>query len=178
MERNIGSNCNNSLQFQAFATWKIFVKPGSQELTNLSSVRQELKKFHFKNTHPQTRQLVKNLIRQCQSSVSDDQATSPKRKKRTTTKKNSKSARSYFQFGPFFGDTSSSPVPFMKISTSFYTSGLLLENFNSHFVLVPTERRFHFTAFSNSYFSEKIERTSTGKPREDAIFFFLNSYSF
>ena len=44
-------------------------------------------------------------------------------------------------------------------------------------MLVPTKRRFDITAFFNSYSSEKIEWTSTGKTRDDAIFFFLNSYS-
>ena len=62
--------------------WKLLIKPGSEEQTNLPSALQEFTKFpHFKNTHPLTRHLVKELIRQCQSSISDDQATSPKRNK-------------------------------------------------------------------------------------------------
>ena len=62
--------------------WKNPIKPGTEELTNLLSALQEFTKFlHFKNTHPLTTHLVKELIHQCQSSVSDDQATSPKRNK-------------------------------------------------------------------------------------------------
>ena len=62
--------------------WKIPIKPGSEELTNLFSALQEFTKFpHFKNTHPLTRHLLKKLIRQCQSSISDHQSTSPKRNK-------------------------------------------------------------------------------------------------
>ena len=62
--------------------WKFLIKPGTEEQTNLLSALQEFtKNSHFKNTHPLTRHLVKGLIRQCQSSTSDDQATSPKRNK-------------------------------------------------------------------------------------------------
>ena len=62
--------------------WKIHIKSGTEELTNLLSALQEFTKFpHFKNTHPLARCLVKELIRQCQSSTSDNQATSPKRNK-------------------------------------------------------------------------------------------------
>ena len=62
--------------------WKIPIKAGTEEKTNLLSALQEFTKFpHFKNTHPLTRHLVKELIRQCQSSTSDDQTTSPKRDK-------------------------------------------------------------------------------------------------
>ena len=62
--------------------WKLLIKPGSEEQANLLSALQYFTKFpHFKNTHPLTRQLVRELIRQCQSSTSDDQATSPKRNK-------------------------------------------------------------------------------------------------
>ena len=46
--------------------WKIHNIPRSEELTNLLSALQEFTKFpHFKKTHPQTRILVKKLIRQC-----------------------------------------------------------------------------------------------------------------
>ena len=56
------------------------IKLRTIELTNLLSAQQGFTKFlHFKNTHPLTRHLVKELIRLCQSSVSGDQATSPKR---------------------------------------------------------------------------------------------------
>ena len=51
---------------------------------------------------------------------------------------------------------------------------LLLQIFSSHFVLVPTKRRFDITAFFNSFSSGKINLTSTGKTGEDAIFFFLS----
>ena len=62
--------------------WEIPFKPRTEELTNLVSAQQEFTKFpHFRNTHPLTRHLVKELVRQCQSSVSDDQATSPQRNK-------------------------------------------------------------------------------------------------
>ena len=62
--------------------WKIPFKPGKEELTSLLSALQEFAKLpHFKNTHALTRQLVKEFIRQCPSSVSDDQAISPKRHK-------------------------------------------------------------------------------------------------
>ena len=53
--------------------WKIPNKPGIEEQTNLLSALQEITKFpHFENTHSLTRHLVKELIRQCQSSTSDD----------------------------------------------------------------------------------------------------------
>ena len=63
--------------------WKIPNKPaGTEEQANLLSVLQEITKFQqFRNTHPLTRHLVKELIHQCQSPVSDDQAASPKRNK-------------------------------------------------------------------------------------------------
>ena len=44
-------------------------------------------------------------------------------------------------------------------------------------MLLPTKRRFDITAFFSSYSCGKIKRNSTGKPRQDAIFFFLNSNS-
>ena len=60
--------------------WKIPIKPGTEEQTNLLLALQIFTKSrHFKNTHPLTRHLVKELIRQCQSSTSYAQATSPKR---------------------------------------------------------------------------------------------------
>ena len=56
--------------------WKILIKQGTEEQANLLAALQEFTKFpHFKNTHPLTRHLVKELIRQCQSSSPDDQAT-------------------------------------------------------------------------------------------------------
>ena len=62
--------------------WKIPIKPGTEEQANLLSALQGFTKFpHYKNTHPLTRHLVKELIRQCQSSTSDDQATNSKRAK-------------------------------------------------------------------------------------------------
>ena len=60
--------------------WRIPIKLRTEEQTNLLSALQELTKFPlFKNTHPLTRHLVRELVRLCQSSTSDDQATSPKR---------------------------------------------------------------------------------------------------
>ena len=57
-------------------------QPGTEELTNLLSALQDFTKFpHFKNTHILTRYSIKELIRQCQFSTPDDQATSPKRNK-------------------------------------------------------------------------------------------------
>ena len=62
--------------------WKILIKPGTEEQANLLLALQEFTKFpHFKNTHPLTRHLVKELIRQCQPSTTDDQATKSKRHK-------------------------------------------------------------------------------------------------
>ena len=59
--------------------WKTPIKPVTEEQTNLFSALKEFTKIpHFKNTHPLTRHLVRELICQCQSSTSDDQATSPK----------------------------------------------------------------------------------------------------
>ena len=64
------------------ANRKLLIQPGSKEQTYLLSALQEFKKFpHCKNTHPLTRHLVRELVRQCQSSTSNDQATSPKRNK-------------------------------------------------------------------------------------------------
>ena len=61
-------------------TWKIPIKPGTEEQTDLLSALQEFTKFpQFRNTHPLTRHLVKELIRRCQSSTSDGQTASPKR---------------------------------------------------------------------------------------------------
>ena len=62
--------------------WKILIKSGTEEQANLLSAQQDFTKFpHYKNTHPLTTHLVKELIRQCQSSTSDDQATNSKRHK-------------------------------------------------------------------------------------------------
>ena len=59
---------------------KIPIKPGTEEQTNLLSALQEFTNIpQFRNTHPLTRHLVKELIRQCRSSTSDGQAASPKR---------------------------------------------------------------------------------------------------
>ena len=62
--------------------WKNPIEPVTEKQTNLLSAVQEFTKIqHFKNTYPLTRYLVKELIRQRQSSTSDDQATSPERNK-------------------------------------------------------------------------------------------------
>ena len=62
--------------------WKILIKPGVEEQANLPSALEDFTKFpHYKNTHPLTRHLVKELIRQCQSSTSNEQATNSKRHK-------------------------------------------------------------------------------------------------
>ena len=62
--------------------WKIPIEQGTEEQANLLSALQKFTKFPpFKNTHTLNRHLVKKLKRQCQSSTSNDQATSPKRNK-------------------------------------------------------------------------------------------------
>ena len=72
----------HSLRQMQPGNWKIPNKPRTEELTNVLSAVQEFTKFpHFKSSHLLTRHLVKELIRQCQSSTSDDQATNPKRHK-------------------------------------------------------------------------------------------------
>ena len=56
------------------------IKPRTEEQTNRLSALQDFRKFpHYKDTHPLTRHLVTELIRQCQSSTSGDQATNSKR---------------------------------------------------------------------------------------------------
>ena len=72
----------HSLRQLQLGNWKIPIKPGTEEKTNLFSALQEFTKLpHLKNTHPLTGHLVRELIRQCQSSTSDSQAASPKRNK-------------------------------------------------------------------------------------------------
>ena len=69
--------------------WKFPIKPGTDEQGNLLSGIQDLTKFpHYKNTHPLTRHLVKELIRHCQSSTSDDQATNSKHHKTNYDQRN------------------------------------------------------------------------------------------
>ena len=68
----------HSLRQRQPGNWKIPSKPRTEELTNLLSALEDFAKLpHFKNTHLLTRHLVKELNRQCQFSVSDDQATGP-----------------------------------------------------------------------------------------------------
>ena len=72
----------HSLRQLQTGNWKIPIKPGTEEQANLLSALQKFTKFrNFKNTHPLTKHSVKELIRQCQSSTSTDQAASPKRNK-------------------------------------------------------------------------------------------------
>ena len=62
--------------------WELLIKPGTEELASLLSALQQFTKIpQFKHAHPLTRHLVKELISQCQSPASDNQATSPKRNK-------------------------------------------------------------------------------------------------
>ena len=64
---------NHSLRQLQPVYSKFPTKPETEELTILLSAIQEFTEFSlFKNTHLLTRHLVKGLIRQCQSSVSDD----------------------------------------------------------------------------------------------------------
>ena len=73
----------------------------------------------------------------------------------------------------FFGDTGSISAPFIKISTSFLkVVELLLKNVSSHFVLVPTKRRFDITEFFNSYSSERKSELPLGNP-VNTLFSFL-----
>ena len=93
-------------------------KPRTEMLTNLVSVLQKFTKFpHFKNTDPPTRQFAKKLIRQCQSFVSGNQTTSPKRNKTNCIWPSSMVEVNYFHIliWHFFGDTGSIPAPFIKI---------------------------------------------------------------
>ena len=72
----------DSLRQSQPGAWKNPIKPGNEELTIFLSVPQGVTNFcHFKSTHPLSRNLVKELIRLCQISVSNDQATSPIQKK-------------------------------------------------------------------------------------------------
>ena len=72
----------HSLRQLQSRNWKIPINPGTEEQTSLFSALQEVTKFpQFKKTHPLTRHLVKEHIRHCHSSNSNDQATSPKRNK-------------------------------------------------------------------------------------------------
>ena len=65
-------------------------KPKTEEFTNLLSALQDFTKFPlFKNTHPLTRLLVKERNCLCQSSISNDQATGPKRNKTNYKQTNS-----------------------------------------------------------------------------------------
>ena len=103
--------------------WKIPIKPGTEVLKNLRFALQDFTKLPlFKNTHALTRHLVKELIRQCQSSVSDDQATRPKRNKTNYNYTLSMVQGSSLQIliWHFFGDTRSIPAPFIKLLTSLY----------------------------------------------------------
>ena len=78
-------------------TWNIPIKAGTEKQANLISALQEFTKYpHFKNTHPLTRHLVKGLIRQCQSSTSDDQAKNSKRNKTNYDYRNPMVEVSYF----------------------------------------------------------------------------------
>ena len=62
--------------------WKFPIKPRTEKLLNLLYALQEFTKFpHFNNTFTLNRHLLKEFNPQCQSSVSDDQATNPKRNK-------------------------------------------------------------------------------------------------
>ena len=101
--------------------WKIPIKPGSEEQTNLLLALQEFMKFpSFKNTHPLTRHLVKELFSQCQSPSSDDQAKSPKRNKTNHDLKNPMVEVRYFyivKLALFWGYRFFS-APFIKISSS------------------------------------------------------------
>ena len=69
----------NSLRQLQPGIWKLPIKQGSQELTNLLAALLEYSVFsRFNNTHPLTSYLVKELLEHCQSLVAGDQATKPK----------------------------------------------------------------------------------------------------
>ena len=112
----------HSLRQMQPGNWKNPIKPETEQLTNLLSAVQKLTKLpQVKNTHPLTRHLVKELIHQCQSSVPDDQATSPKRNKTNYSQNNSMVEVSYFEnlIWHFFGDTGCILASLTKILTSF-----------------------------------------------------------
>ena len=68
----------NSLRQLQPGIWKLPIKQGSQELTNLLSALHEHSDFPKINiTHPLTRYFVKGIPRHCQSLVADDQASKP-----------------------------------------------------------------------------------------------------
>ena len=72
----------NSLRQLPPRIWKLPIKQGSQELTNLLSALQEYSVVpKFNNTYPLTRYHVKKLLEHCQSLVAGDQATKPKQPK-------------------------------------------------------------------------------------------------
>ena len=55
--------------------WKLLIKPGSEEQTNLLSTLRDFTKFpHFKNTHPLTRHLVSYVSVNLQSLTIRQQA--------------------------------------------------------------------------------------------------------
>ena len=161
--------------------WKILLKLASEELTDPKSALEEIIHLpHSKNAHFLTRHIVKEPIHICQSSVSDDQKVSlQKGESKQTTNKSIKGRRESILISTwhFFGDNRSHPAPFKEISTLFLPVVELILNINgSHFVVVPTTRRFDITAFLDSYSSEKVGRTSFGKSLDDASFFSINSY--
>ena len=72
----------NSLRQLQPGIWKLPIKQGSQELTNLLAALLEYSVFSISNnTHPLTSYLVKELLEHCQSLVAGDQATKPKQPK-------------------------------------------------------------------------------------------------
>ena len=72
----------NSLRQLQPGIWKLPIRQGSQELTNLLATLLEYLVFSkSNNTHPLTSYLVKELIEHCQSLVAGDQATQPKQQK-------------------------------------------------------------------------------------------------
>ena len=72
----------NSVRQLQTEIWKLPIKQGSQELTNLLAALLEYSVFsRSNNTHPLTSYLVKELLEHCQSLVAGDQATKPKQPK-------------------------------------------------------------------------------------------------
>ena len=156
--------------------WKTPNKAKTEAITNLLSALQEIKIIpDFKKTLPLTRHLVKELFRQCQSSVSDQQTTSSKRNKLSHNSTNSMIEVSHFQnfaLALFWWNRLYSVTLYKNLDVVLVVLKLILWIFSSHFVLPPTKRRLDITAFSNSFSSEKIEWPSTWKTREVAIYLF------
>ena len=72
----------NSLRQLQPGIWKLPIKQGSQELTNLLAALLEYSvSSRSNNTHPLTIYLVKEILKNCQPLVAGDQGTKPEQLK-------------------------------------------------------------------------------------------------